>query len=655
MNRLIYTYSLVKTLYEQGKDYIDSFWPFVLKVMPRDKTTLNLPAIQKGIRDNFGLDIPQYSLKTIMTRGKRKGYLIQKRGRFWLTAEGDKYLDALEPESAVERRINELLEDIRNYLNEQLGLSLSLNETYDIVLSFMYGNIDSLLEFCNPDSSIIRLGLSRRSDSKYDSVLVSYFQIAEQRKAGHYQTLTDIVYGSVISTVASNRDMARINKKFAHTKIFLDSNYLFSILELHFPEFSKPAKELLDLLKLYKFELEVFDFTIDEMVRVLTAYSREQHLFVPDVRVDSIFSNLKNRRLTTEDVREFITKIEDKIWELGVKIEPTSVELGNYKPQKDEYRAKLSYYKPDQGLYAQNHDLAAIEKIKEIRKAPKREIESSRALFLTSDLGLCRFDFFEMGHREKATVCEVIPDKLLTNILWLKNPTIIKDIPLKSIIAIHSHEMFIDKRIWRRFCENIRKLKQEGRISDKDISMLFYDHGIEKALEVYDGSQTDEISPDFILERIQSASKLIDEETKKKLEEQREIFEKKLTQVELEKKKVFETRLSAIKEKLKVKAARKAKRRAVVKMCIPALIFVGIFIYFLLTKGGARTARIFGGIASVVGILSFLGIKVNMLNIRNRLQDKAFQRIYRKELSEIALEEDFGSRSSNGKRMYRTE
>lgn len=655
MNRLIYTYSLVKTLYEQGKDYIDSFWPFVLKVMPRDKTTLNLPAIQKGIRDNFGLDIPQYSLKTIMTRGKRKGYLIQKEGRSWLTAEGDKYLDALEPESAVERRINELLEDIRNYLNERLGLSLSLNETYDIVLSFIHGNIDWLLEFCNPDSSIIRLGLSKRSDSRYDSVVVSYFAIAEQRKAGHYQTLTDIVYGSVISTVASNRDMARINKKFAHTKIFLDSNYLFSILELDFPEFSKPAKELLDLLKLYKFELEVFDFTIDEMVRVLRAYSRAQHLFVPDVRVDSIFSNLKNRRLTTEDVREFISKIEDKIWELGVKIEPTSVELRDYKPPKGEYRAKLSYYKPDQGLHAQNHDLAAIERIREIRKAPKREIESSRALFLTSDLRLSKFDFFEMGHREKATVCEVIPDKLLTNILWLKNPTTIKDIPLKSIIAIHSREMFIDRRIWRRFCKNIGKLKQEGRISDKDISMLFYDHRIEKVLEVYDDSQTDKITPELILEQIQSASKLIDEETKKKLEEQKEIFEKKLTQVELDKKNALETRLSAIKEKLKVKAVRKAKRRAVVKMCIPALIFVGIFIYFLLTKGWARTAGIFGGIGSVVGILSFLGIKVNMLNIRKRLQDKAFQRIYRKELSEIALEEDFGGWSSNGKRMHRTE
>ena len=655
MNKLIYTYSLVKTLYEQGKDYIDSFWPFVLKVMPRDETTLSLSAIQKGIRDNFGLDIPQYSLKSIITRAKRKGHMIQKGGRFWLTAKGDNYLDSLEPESTVQRRINDLLEDIRNYLNEQLGLSLTLSGTYDIVLSFIHDNIGPLLEFCNPDSSIIEPGLSKEGNSRYNGVLVNYFEIAKQRKPDHYHTLADIVYGSVIATVASNRDVARINKKFARTTIFLDSNYLFSLLELRFSEFTKPAKELLNLLESYKFELRAFDFTVDEIVRVLRRYSREQHLFVPGIQVNSILSNLKNQGFTTEDVREFIAKIEDRIWELGVRIEPTAVELKNYKPPKDEYRAKLSYYKPNQDLRAQNHDLAVIEKIKEIRKTPKREIENSRALFLTSDLKLSRFNFVEMSHREKATICEVIPDRLLTNILWLKNPTIMKDIPMKSIIAIHSHEMFIDRRIWRRFCEIIKRLKQKERINDKDISMLFYDHRIEKVLEVYDGSETDKITPNIILEQIQSASKSIDEETKKKLEEQREIFETELTQVKLEKKKAFETRLSAIKEKLKAKAVRKAKRHAVVKMYMPALIFVGIFMYFLLTKGWARTAEIILVIASVVIILSYLGIKVNMLNIRKRLQDKAFQKIYRKELSEIALEEHFGSRSSKEEPMHGTE
>lgn len=640
MNKLIYTYSLVKTLYEQGKDYIDSFWPFVLKIMPRDKTLRNLNFIQKEVKENFGLDIPEHSLKIIITRAKRKDYMIQQKRQFRLTDQGDNYLNSLEPESEVERRINELVEDIKNYLNEQLRLSLTSNETYDVVLFFIHKNIDSLVEFFNPDSSIIQLNISRPKTNKYDVVMVNYFEIAKQRKPHLYNTLTDIVYGSVISTTASNRNIAEMNKKFERTQIFLDSNYLFSILELHFPEFNKPAKELFDLLKLYKFELRAFDFTIDEMVGVLRNYFREQHLYIPGVRVSSIYSNLKSRGLTIEDVREFIAKIESKVLELGIKIEPTSIDLKDYKPPKEEYRSELSQYKRDQNLQGQNHDLAAVEKIRGIRRSPKREIESSKALFLTSDLKLSRFDFLEMGHREKATVCEVIPDKLLTNILWLKNPSVVKDAPLKSIIAVHSREMFIDRKIWRRFCETITKLKEDASINDKDVSMLFYNHHIEEVLKAYDDSQIDEITPDFILGEVQTVNKLIDAETKKKLQEQREIFEKELTQKQLEKEKKFDTRLSEIKGKIKARAVKNAKRWAITAAYMPIVIFVVIFIYIVLVKGWMTTSYIFGGIASVLIILSFMGIKVNVLNIRKRLQDKTFQKIYRKELSELALEEN---------------
>jgi len=640
MNKLICTYSLVKTLYEQGKDYIDSFWPLVLKVIPKDKTPLNLASIQKELKENFTLDIPEHSLKTIITRAKKKGYMVQQKRQFRLTDQGNEYLDSLELESEVERRINELLEDIKNYLNEQLRLSLTLNDTYDIVLSFLRGNIDSLVEFFNPYSSIIQLTISRPKIDKYDNVLVNYFEIAKQRKPDLYRTLTDVIYGSVISTAASNRDIAEINKKFEHTQIFLDSNYLFSILDLHFPEFNKPANELFNLLKLYRFELRVFDFTIDEMVGVLRNYFIEQHLYIPGVRVSSIYSNLKSRGLTIEDVREIIAKIESKILELGIKIEPTRIDLKDYKSPKEEYRSKLSKYKPCQNLRSQNHDIAAVEKIREIRRLLKREIESSKALFLTSDLRLSKFDFLEMGHREKATVCEVIQDKLLTNILWLKNPSIVKDIPLKSIIAVHSREMFIDREIWRRFCETITKLKEDTSINSKDISMLFYNHYIEEVLRVYDYPQIDKITPEFILGEVQTVNQLIDAETKKKLEQQREVFEKELTQKQLEEEKKFETMLREIKEKIKARAVKKARRWAITAAYMPIVIFVVIFIYFVLVKGWMTTGYIFGGIASLLIILSFLDIKVNVLNIRKRLQDKIFQKIYRKELSELALEEN---------------
>jgi len=37
MERLIYTYALIRSLCDQGEDYIDSFWPFVIKVLPPEE------------------------------------------------------------------------------------------------------------------------------------------------------------------------------------------------------------------------------------------------------------------------------------------------------------------------------------------------------------------------------------------------------------------------------------------------------------------------------------------------------------------------------------------------------------------------------------------------------------------------------------------
>lgn len=295
-------------------------------------------------------------------------------------------------------------------------------------------------------------------------------------------------------------------------------------------------------------------------------------MYVPGVKVDSIYSNLKSKGWTAEDVREFIQKIEEKIWALGINIEPTDIKLNSYKPQ-EEYLSSILKYKPEKSEHSIRHDLIAIEKIQEIRGSKVREIERAKAIFLTSDLKLSNFNYMEMGHKENMTVCEVIPDRLLTNILWLKNPTTIKDIPLKSIIAIHSREILIDKRIWRRFYENVRKLKEDGRIGDKDLSMIFYNRYIEGVLSKLDESDIDKVTPELILEEIENMSRMIDNETQRKLEEQKKIFEKQIAQRELEKEQEWEKKLGEIKESLKVISQKKSNKYINIASLICFFIF----------------------------------------------------------------------------------
>ncbi len=52
MNRLYYTYSLAKALYERGSDYIDVFWSFVLRVLSENGTSMSLVSIQEKLKES---------------------------------------------------------------------------------------------------------------------------------------------------------------------------------------------------------------------------------------------------------------------------------------------------------------------------------------------------------------------------------------------------------------------------------------------------------------------------------------------------------------------------------------------------------------------------------------------------------------------------
>jgi len=630
-NKLLYTYTLVKTLHEQGKDYIDTFYPFVLKVLPTDKSSLNLASVQEKIKEDWELNIPEHSLKSIINRAKRRGYVAVEQRQTRLSEKGVEYLDRLEPEKNVNRRINELLEDIKIYLNIP---QLSLKEVYEVLLHFINENIESVAEFFDP-SGVHRLSVPQVKIQKLGPKIVQYFELVEKQKPGPWETLRDIVYGSVISTSIMSSNIAEINKKFKDFQVFLDSNFIFSLFEFHFPEINKPAKELFKLLKIYKFELKVFDFTIDEIVNVLSNYYKERHIYVSGIKVNSIYSNLKSKGWTNEDVREFIQKIEVRIWNLGIKIERSNIDFKTYKPRK-EYVDSILKYKPLQFHQTERVrylDLAAIEKVKEIRNSPKREIERSKAIFLTSDLKLSRFDFLELDHKEKATVCEVIPDRLLTNLLWLKNPTIVKDIPLKSIIAIHSREIFIDVKIWRRFYENIRKLKEEGHIENKDISMLFYNKHIEEVLSGLDELDADKITSEFILEEIKKTSDTIDIGIEKKLKDQESIFEEKIAKKVLDKEKEWGNKIKKIKEKIKTDSDKKASICA--NCLIWGIISIMAFIVLIFTQWVIRnwntTQPYTWAIAFFISLISISGLRISLGKIKMQLQSK----IYKNNLSKF--------------------
>jgi len=533
MSKLIYTYALIKAFYDQGKDFIDAFWPFAIKIIPFDDFVF-INEIKSNLNRQFSLNIPLHVLEVILTRAKRKKFLVQEkisgRKRYKLTKEGVEYINKLESEREVERRINSFLADVKDFFKNK-GIVISVDRLYSLMLSIIHNNLDLFVEFINLNDG---KNFSLQKFSKLEErTFIEYLMIAENSKPEYYNTFKELVFGSIISVVLNARESFDINtigkRKFKKLHVYLDTNFIFSIFDFHAKELNEPAKELLELLRRFKFKLMVFDFTINEICRVLSLFSQKYQEYPKDLRINSVYNNLLRKGWKISDVQEFIANIENELTKFGINIMRTNIiNLEKYQPQEEKLRDIISKYKPAQDLFHQNHDLAVIEEIRKIRKKPIREIEKANAIFLTSDLRLSRFNFYEMGHKDNGTICEVISDKLLTNILWLKDPQI--DLPLKQIIAVHSKDLFINRIIWERFYSILQKLKQEKKINDEQISILFYHNYIEQFLIEMDENDIDQVNEEFIFGKIKEIEKKIKElvecEAERKFKAKVEEFER---------------------------------------------------------------------------------------------------------------------------------
>ncbi|MGD9486430.1 MAG: hypothetical protein AB7W47_00260 [Calditrichaceae bacterium] len=671
----IYTYTLIRCLYNKGEDYIDSFYPLIINVLPLDKTGSSLETIQEEIKSKFNLTVPIHSLSIIATRAKRKGFLKRYQRKCYLTDEGVKFVSTLESERDEVRRINEFVEEAQTFLKKTHSIKIPKKQIELIIEKVVKENIEIFEPF---------LGGSNHSEKppkenvdKFESEIIDFLFYVENSKPHLFKTLQDIIIGGIISSIIYTDSLEEPDKKLDNIRVFLDSNYMFSLLGMRYIEQNKPALELFELIKSQQnIELRIFDFTIEEMINVLKKYQNEQFHYPDGVKIDSLYSSLKSQGWTSADVKEFIVNIENKLTEYGIRILSTPIDIKKYEPSDPNRKSNLQHYKDEQGTREQNHDLAAIDQIVRFRRGRRTKIENCDALFLTSDLKLSKFNYYEDKHKKNGTISEVIPDKLFTNLLWLKNPTHDKEIHLTSWISLNTRHFFIDRSVWSAFYKNLKILRDEGKINDTDISILIYDNHIQEILKDTDPSDIHNIEAEWILDNIMKAKERLnkkhqgeiknlamffDEEIKrtkkevefiskeKKISEQKldetdnqfKALEQRVKELENEKKRQDENLIETIikwKKKQEIQSETIAKRWLnIISYTMLFFFFIALFsfasailnnwdkiepIAFIVTLGVTITLRI-------------LGKKYDPFQLHFKIYDKIFNKVYEKKLKQI--------------------
>lgn len=649
----LHTYALIRALYEEKKDYFDAISPLVLGVMS-DTAFENLTTLKAKLQREHGLEVPLHILKTVCARTKNRGYADQddRSRNYRINSEGKSLLGSLESVEDVKRRTNAFLTAVIGFFATK-GTTLTQDQAQELITSFVQDNLDGVIDFINPKRSSPEPADRRRLSRHESASLVEFVETIHTSQPDEYARFTEFVLGSVLASLLCSDSSSDIveaeSKAMKRGLIFLDTNLTFSLLGFHSDESTVASNELLTLLKNLGFSLRIFDFTLEEIGRVLNGYISNKHKFPSNLRVDHIYSALRAKGWGTSDVRDFLSVVDEKIEELGIEIFSTNVNLTDYKsPRNESLRSRIATNKKDdtRGL-STTHDLAAVDKIREIRKKQVRRIEDAEAFFLTSDFALQKAVLFGLGHHDGGTLTEVILDRVLANILWLKNPSL--NIPLSTIIATHSRDLLIDRRIWDKFYQVLSKLRTEGRVTDGQIENLFYHNNIENVLQEFGRGDADKVSDELVMEEVESATSSISEEKQAELA--------KLATVENE---LFETQTEQDKDaqkyaeqsiKTKNGLRRRSEKNADIVVNIgSALLIIPVWVlefYFFVwwypallqgVEPAYNTALngAYGGLGLLVASLSFYGLKT----LRSRVSTWLKKKLYKQLLRDAALEEN---------------
>jgi len=310
---------------------------------------------------------------------------------------------------------------------------------------------------------------------------------------------------------------------------------------------------MLKVLKSFNVGLNVFSFTLEEIKAKLFSYTGKYHAYVHDIEVDSIYYRIRAKGLDEADVMLLAENLEDSLGQFNIVIDYFygSVELLDV----DKELSSRLVQKKEERLFEQRdgrqirtnhkhpatieHDLLAIRAIKKIRGRSFDRIESSKAIFLTADGVLTRFDYEEYGHFEKRTIPEVFFRTQLVSFLWFKNPEISTKLPICDLLSGYIQTKMISEKLWDTFIWELKKQVEQNKYKKEDIATLISLKETKSVLaEIQEGNRdySEEIKKKIIDSNlIEKARKIREEgiELKRYQEEAERILKEKDKQVEV--------------------------------------------------------------------------------------------------------------------------
>ena len=466
--------AILKVNWDQhGKDYVDNFVPFVTEAVRRcPQDHVSVTELQDRIREDFGLVIPQGALNTLLRRAARQGYVRREAGVFVRNLEPIPTGFAAEREG-VARQQRALVEKLVSFCRERHRVEWSTEQAEEALLAHLQRACVPILAAA-VDGCPVPLPNDRLPNSEF---LVSSFvvHLADIDPEG-FGFLETVMKGHMLASALFLPDIAKANQRFDDLEVFIDTRLILRAVGLEGQGLQAPTTELLNLLYGVNVSLACFDITLSEVRGILDAV----HFALQDPRhrhrpgLFSVYEHMLSIGARASDVELTIANLERSLKRLHIHIKPTPSHEIRYGLNEKRLQELVSEELPTQKEEAQRHDIDCLTSIHRLRKGQAySEIERSKYVFVTSNYLLARASarfFVEAYERVAAPLC--INDHTLTTLAWVKNPKYAADFSRHRLIADSYAALHPGNELWRRYLEEVSRLRESGDITDEDYHIL---------------------------------------------------------------------------------------------------------------------------------------------------------------------------------------
>lgn len=464
--------------WDEGKEYIDNFVPFIGQcIIALNPEVVSAQELQEKLHRDYGLHVPQNTIKSILKKAEKKGY-VQRRGEAY--TPNHEALQTLNFETKRQeslRQHNALVQKMQEFAEKRYGLSLTPEVSEDTLLSYIRMHDMELLECILTGEALaeVEIGISR----KQSYVVQAFVKHIYENDPECSKYLDAVVKGHMLANALILPDLGNARRRFRHTSVYFDTPLILRALGYEGHARQAACIELFDLLKEVGAYVCCFRHTRNEVHSVL--YACKMALAEADstrVPYGAAFHHFSRLRFTPADLELEMAMLDKNIEKLGVRIEEKPEYVDKY--QVDESRLEetlgaLVNYPPGRER-ARMHDVDCLSAVFRLRKGQSYySMEECHSLFVTPNSSVCQVntEFFVGGNYvNQGSAPIAVTDYALTNILWLKRPMSAPTLPRKYIIAECYAAMEPGERLWHKYLDKVKQLKERGDISEDEYYLL---------------------------------------------------------------------------------------------------------------------------------------------------------------------------------------